>query len=712
MWDLLILIVGTGMSLLVGGVVFAVNYKTKLGLIYGLTTLFLLVISIVNYLSLDVNINQLLMVRLVMASTTSAVICLYLLIVYLKSPDASMNRFRWFMLSFSVVVVLYNFSPLLFNDVVQGSPPNPIAGEFPYLFFMHFIVTLALGIGELILGVKNSSDAKYKSRMISVVMGILPTLLLAPLTGFILPQFFGMVDLVLLTPLYIMFFVVLIGYAIVRHGLFDIRVAVVRAVGYILSLSAMSAVYIAMAYGVSLVFFGGHISEGVGISSVNIILALMIAFVFQPIKTFFDKVTDKIFFRGDYDSDVFFKAFGKIISFDTDLNVLLKQSASYIHETLRSERVFFHIRGRGIFGVGGASRLRREIPDVDIKVMESYYRKFHDNTEVMVRELIESDEVRDVMASHRAQMALPLIVQGDSIGCLFIGDHRSRKYRNRDVTAIETVANELTIAVQNSLSVEEIRDLNESLKHKVAVATKDLRASNRQLHRLDETKNEFISMASHQLRTPLTSIKGYLDMVLQGDLGKVSNTQKTVLTEAYLSSERMVSLISDFLNVSRLQTGKFLIDKTECDLSKIIQEELKMMSVMADQRNLKIQVSMSKDIPAVNADAEKLRQVIVNMVDNAIYYSKPKTSIKVRLTYGDGEVKFTVKDTGIGVPKSEQSSLFTKFFRATNARNRRPDGTGIGLFLAKKVIRLHGGQIIFESAENKGSTFGFSLPVK
>ena len=235
--------------------------------------------------------------------------------------------------------------------------------------------------------------------------------------------------------------------------------------------------------------------------------------------------------------------------------------------------------------------------------------------------------------------------------------------------------------------------------------------SNQQLQRLDEAKNEFISMASHQLRTPLTSIKGYLDMLLQGDLGPVRPTQKAVLREAFSSSERMVQLINDFLSISRLQTGTFTMNRQLASLSDIVRSEVALLKVVAKQRNIVLSVHIDEDVPTLDIDAEKLRQVVMNMIDNAIFYSKERTTVNVSLCCNTQEGVFTVEDQGIGVPKAEQSGVFGKFFRASNARKRRPDGTGVGLFLARKVVLEHGGSMIFTSKENKGSTFGFRLPL-
>lgn len=315
------------------------------------------------------------------------------------------------------------------------------------------------------------------------------------------------------------------------------------------------------------------------------------------------------------------------------------------------------------------------------------------------------------MVSHRLEIVLQLTQESTVIGYVCLGSQLVSSYTPRDIRLLEAIEQELVIAIQNARSVDKVRELNATLQQRVNEATRELRASNAQLQRLDEAKDEFISMASHQLRTPLTSIKGYISMLMEGDVGKVSNDQKHLLQEAFVSSERMVRLIGDFLNVSRLQTGKFIIDKQPVDLAKLVGREIESLGPNAAARSLKFTYKQPKNVPKLSLDESKIQQVIMNFADNAIYYSKEKSTIKVSLTVVKDRVEFTIKDTGIGVPLAEQNNLFSKFFRATNARKQRPDGTGVGLFLAKKVIDAHDGRVIFESKENKGSTFGFSLPL-
>jgi signal transduction histidine kinase len=169
----------------------------------------------------------------------------------------------------------------------------------------------------------------------------------------------------------------------------------------------------------------------------------------------------------------------------------------------------------------------------------------------------------------------------------------------------------------------------------------------------------------------------------------------------------MVYLIADLLNVSRLKTGKFIIDPTPVNLAEVVGQELGQLEETAAARSLELTYDKPKDFPLLMLDDTKIRQVIMNFVDNAIYYTPPKGRIDVQLLDNGNTIELRVTDNGIGVPKSEQPHLFTKFYRAGNARKARPDGTGLGLFMAKKVVVAQEGSIIFESKEGKGSTFGF-----
>lgn len=711
----IITVAGTFISLFAGLLIFSQYKKEFLGYLFLVFSMGVALLNIANYFSIyssDSSI-QTWSARVVMMMATVLVSLLYIILRHIDRQYRFLLGHEVLVLLVAILLVVMNFYGVFLISVTsEDGIIQSVAGPGIVLFLVNFVIILTLSIIRLARGA-NSILPEQRSKYKILTIGLMPAAILAPITGVIMPMMYGRAELVFLSPIYIVVFLCYMGYATIKYGLFDIRLAAVRTAGYTFTIGAVAIIYVILAYAISQLFFEGDSSQQVSFSPINIALALVLTMIFQPIKQFFDQFTNRVFYRGQYDQEVFFREFGKILSYDTDLRLLLKQASKYIVDNLRAEKAFFNIADRGAFGVVKLkSDSSTKIHQQDIENIDEYYKKHYEFPAVMSYEMVDSQNIRDIFKLYKISLVLPLKLQDQTMGHLFIGEHKSRGYSMRDVRVIESVANELAIAVQNSLSVEEIRELNESLQTRVSTATKELRTSNQQLQKLDEAKNDFMSIASHQLRTPLTSIKGYLDMMLQGDLGKITPTQRSVLSEAYVSSERMVSLINDFLSASRLQTGKFVVERCDGDLRDVVKDQVNILKVVAKQHDMTLELAIDKKVPNVQLDIDKIRQVIQNFIDNAIYYSMPASKIKISLDLEGKYVAFRVKDTGIGVPIDEQPQLFSRFFRAGNARRRRPDGTGIGLYLAKKVVRLHDGEIIFHSEENKGSTFGFMLPVK
>lgn len=601
-----------------------------------------------------------------------------------------------FIINASEITTPVDFSQIPINAV------NYIV--FATFFSVFFLVVMWFGYVAW-----RKSDTIRRKQVAIYMTGLLVSSIPGFVVDLLLPAL-GDYRYVWVGPVAIILFLFAIMYSIVKYRLMDVKTAVARSVSYMLLLIALAVVYIISAYVISIVIFQRTLTIDSRLNFMNMVLAILLAFLYQPIKRFFNKLTDRVFYYGEYDADTFAREISKILTYTADLQLLTRRVGNYIASSLKAEKVAFCIPEKGIYGRTGRRRL--SVVEEDVRRIMDYYYKYCSFPEVILANQVKDPELKKLLDIHRTKIVIPLLHQNQETGILFLGEHKSLGYSSRDIEMLESIAGELAVSIRNSLSMEEINELNKSLQRRIDEATKELRFSNRQLQRLDEAKNEFISMASHQLRTPLTSIKGYLDMMLEGDLGKISPTQRAVLREAFSSSERMVRLINDFLNVSRLQTGKFTIDKQSVDIAQILRDEVSLLKVVADQRSVEMVLKIDKKIPSLAVDSEKIRQVMLNMIDNAIYYSNPHKKVVITLKSSGKMIEFSVKDSGIGVPKSEQANLFGKFFRGTNAKKRRPDGTGVGLFLAKKVILSHDGEMIFESEEGKGSTFGFRLPVR
>lgn len=228
---------------------------------------------------------------------------------------------------------------------------------------------------------------------------------------------------------------------------------------------------------------------------------------------------------------------------------------------------------------------------------------------------------------------------------------------------------------------------------------------------IDIMKTEFISLASHQLRTPLSTIKWYTEMLLGGDAGELSEDQKKYLNEVYRGNQRMVELVNALLNVSRIELGTFAVDPEEVDLVGISKAALKDLKPQILKKELRIEENYSAAIPNIQADSKLTMIIFQNIIGNAVKYTPSGGRIIINMSVEGNDILTTITDTGYGIPESQQEGIFTKLYRADNVKEKDPDGTGLGLYVVKSIIDSVGGKIWFKSQENKGSTFCVSLPL-
>ncbi|MBU4466815.1 PAS domain S-box protein [Patescibacteria group bacterium] len=227
---------------------------------------------------------------------------------------------------------------------------------------------------------------------------------------------------------------------------------------------------------------------------------------------------------------------------------------------------------------------------------------------------------------------------------------------------------------------------------------------------IEKLKTEFVSLAAHQLRTPLSAVKWSLRMVLDGDMGKINKEQKEIMEKTYQSNERMIALVNDLLNVARIEEGKYAISPTFIDMVKFCQSTVDSIADGFKKKGIKFKFIKSSNKPImVFVDEEKLELVIQNLLDNALKYTNKPGEVVLSLKETPKTVTVEVKDSGIGITKGDQARIFSKFFRASEAILIEPGGSGLGLYMAKNIINSHNGKIGFESQSGQGSTFYFTI---
>lgn len=227
---------------------------------------------------------------------------------------------------------------------------------------------------------------------------------------------------------------------------------------------------------------------------------------------------------------------------------------------------------------------------------------------------------------------------------------------------------------------------------------------------IDRMKSEFVSLASHQLKTPLTSIQWTSELLLDDNNEPLSDTQRKSVSDIHTTTQRLSKLVTDILSVSHMETGrKFILEPQPVDLVPLLREVIAEMSDVARKRGIQITTNGLPERFLRNADMAKAKEVFLNLVGNAVKYSRPDGRIAVAVERVDGEDIVTVRDDGIGIPKEERGSIFNRFFRASNV-DAETEGTGLGLYIAKTIVERHGGRIWFTSDEGAGTTFYVALP--
>ncbi|MFH1781765.1 MAG: HAMP domain-containing sensor histidine kinase, partial [Patescibacteria group bacterium] len=272
-----------------------------------------------------------------------------------------------------------------------------------------------------------------------------------------------------------------------------------------------------------------------------------------------------------------------------------------------------------------------------------------------------------------------------------------------DMEMMSAISREIGIALERSQFYERLKAINGKLQ-----------VANEHLKELDRAKSEFMSIASHQLRTPLSGIMGYLSMILDGDYGKLKKEQKEIIDDVFEATQRLIRLVNVFLNVTRIEAGRFILNFAKIDMKQLIEDEINELQPTADKKNIKLAYKKPKEkIPEMVVDPDKIKDVVLNLVDNAIKYTK-EGSITVGLKMdGKKTIHVTIKDTGVGIEPEDAKNLFDKFVRGSGIARVQPDGSGLGLFIARKITEAHNGKIWVESkGVGKGSVFHFTLPIE
>ena len=290
-------------------------------------------------------------------------------------------------------------------------------------------------------------------------------------------------------------------------------------------------------------------------------------------------------------------------------------------------------------------------------------------------------------------LGLPLTAKGEVLGVLSIYTKSKDSFADEEIKFFSTLSNQAAIAIHNSRLYEQTK--------RQAV----------ELEQTNKLQADFTAMIAHDLRSPLQTTIGAVSMMEDGLFGQINEEQKKWLRKIDDTSHKLIDLVSDFLDVSKIEAGEIALVKEEIDLKNIIDETLESYLPRSRSKGISLRNSTDRDLPNIHADPRRLEQVLSNLLSNAIKFTSENGIIEVAAYQEKDSVRIDVKDTGVGIPEDEIDSLFSKYQQTTSGKTSGHKGTGLGLVICKMIVEVHGGKIWVASQEGKGSTVSFSLPV-
>jgi len=348
-------------------------------------------------------------------------------------------------------------------------------------------------------------------------------------------------------------------------------------------------------------------------------------------------------------------------------------------------------------------------------------KSFRTGEVVVVKDVMSDPLMEDVKENmkelpFRSVMALPLAFRGEILGAMLLRATREKTgFTNDEVTMARIIAGASTNALRNAALYQRIIKKNELLEK----MNEELSIVNQELENLSQAKSDFVSMVSHELRTPLTSIIGFSELLAEAHVGELTDEQEEYIKQILRKGKDLLALINDLLDTGRLESGKLALRYREVDMEDVI------LSVRSSTRHVTeslptINTHLPTDLPAFEGDTEKITQVLTNLVTNALKFSPPGSPVDItalqirgRRESDQGDlIQISVKDRGIGIPEDESQRIFDQFIQVQQGSSRTFQGAGLGLFICRSFVELHGGKIWVDSIVGVGSTFHFTIPIK
>lgn len=707
-FELIAVIIAVIGNIFLGLFTFLKNPKSRTNILFFLFTFIIAIYIIFNYLisQQSTAVATFFWVKMVMSIAPFINIVFFLLIKTFPQRKLSIKPlFLLLIISSAILFIPLSQLNLIFTSVPKIGAGAGTPGLAMPFFLLQTIVFLGGGFYILVRKF-HKSVGREREQIKLFLIGAIFLFVLILITNVFFVIVFHITALIGLLPVYTLIFNGFVSYAIIRHRFLDVSLVVAHSVGYLILLMLVVVIYTSGLFFISKSFFDNGLKLYQAI--VYAILTLIIVFTFEPIRVYLENVTDKIFFKGKYTSNELVLSLTQIMASTLFLEELTKRTLNQLLTTMRityGAFILFKVN-KPLYVVNQGSQETANVSTEDV-------RKLIDLKRIIIFDEEENIEIKQTMRDLNAIVILPLHEDDHDEGILLLGEKKSGEiYSEQDIDILKIFGPEVSVALHNAESYEEISRFNVTLKDEVNKATNHLKIANEKLKELDKLKNEFVSVASHELRTPMTAIRSYLWMTLQGKGGPLSEKQRYYVERGYNSAGRLIRLVNDMLNISRIESGRITINLQSVDLVKLAQEVMDEVLTHAREVGVTVNLQKQESLPRVLADADKLKEVFFNLIGNSLKFTPKGGSITISFARKDGFVETKIADTGIGIEPEDVGKLFQKFgmLSGSYVTNQKTMGTGLGLYICRSIITLHSGKIEALSAgHGKGTTFTFTV---
>ena len=731
--NLFLFLVVVLVNLILGYVVYSRNSKNQLNRLFIVFIASIVFWCTSNFLVDVKGVDALFWTRLTyLGSTLISIFLVYFSLIFPSAKKAIAWWKHLLILSISILIlILFCFTNLGLIGITHLSwGVDIIPGQLYFVYPLYFFIFSSIALAILWQKYTKSKGIE-RPQIFYVFLGLLLSLIFGFFTNSISYYMIGNYSYAKYGPYTTIFVVIFTAYAIITQRLFDIRIIIRRTFVF-----AGLSIFVLGAY-VMLVFLGSVFFGDRGIDALtadtfipSLIAAFAIAVGFDPIRHWLSSLTDNWLYKGEYTSQQILTEISHTVASAVNLSEAIKRMIEVVVKSMRlTKGVALLVQPtedkkgyeqKQVIVAGKGTELAPSLEKDDALIsffLHSVVQDAHEyHNPVVTEELARKVEENSIAPERQdltkrfldrlnqlgASAALPLFISRQQpkpsvpgtpttyesietfIGVLVLGEKRSGdSFSDQDLNLLEIVATETASAVEKSRLFEE-----------------------------DQLKTEFVAVASHELLTPTAAIEGYLSMILDENKGKIDDEARGYLTTVYQESKRLAGLVNDLLNVSRIERGKIVVKLQKVNLAESVTSALNGMSIQAKNRKMTVQFTPpASPLPEVSADPEKLTEVLINLVGNAIKYTPEGGHISVAIEAKPTLLSVSVADNGIGMKPEDMAHLFEKFFRGSNSDATAQTGTGLGLYITKNVIGLMGGNIDVQSTLGKGSTFTFTLPI-